>query len=101
LTGGHLLHLAVAGCIFNDLYHLAVDRGIRLTDVRVSSTGGFEGEEPTTSTGITYQVSVSGDASEEQLRELVSEVDRIATIPAVLRRQSVVSLSDVKIDAAR
>jgi uncharacterized OsmC-like protein len=100
LTGGHLLHLAVAGCIFNDLYHVAVDRGIRLTDVHVSANGGFEGEEPTTSTGITYQVSVSGDASEEQLQELVSEVDRIATIPAVLRQQTVVSLSDVKIDAA-
>jgi uncharacterized OsmC-like protein len=101
LTGGHLLHLAVAGCIFNDLYHVAADRGIRLTDVRVSATGGFEGEEPTTSTGITYQVSVSGDASEEQLQVLVSEVERIASIPDVLRRQTVVSLSDVKIDAAR
>jgi putative redox protein len=99
LTGGHLLHLAVAGCIFNDLYHLAADRGIRLTDVRVSATGGFEGEEPTTSTGITYQVSVSGDASEEQLQALVSDVDRIATVPDVLRRQTVVSLSEVRLDA--
>jgi len=58
LSGGHLLHLAVAGCIFNDLYLLAADRGIRLTDVRVSATGGFEGEEPTVSTGVTYQVSI-------------------------------------------
>jgi putative redox protein len=101
LTGGHLLHLAVAGCIFNDLYYVAADRGIRLTDVRVSATGGFEGEEQTTSTGITYQVSVSGEASEEQLQALVTEVDRIASIPDVLRRQTAVSLSDVKIDAAR
>jgi uncharacterized OsmC-like protein len=101
LTGGHLLHLAVAGCIFNDLYHVAADRGIRLTDVRVSATGGFHGEEPTTSTGITYQVSVSGDASEEQLRALISEAERIASIPDVLRRPTAVSLSDVKIDAAR
>ena len=101
LTGGHLLHLAVAGCVFNDLYYAAADRGIRLTDVRVSATGGFEGEEPTTSTGITYQVYVSGDASEEQLRALISEVDRIASIPDVLRRPTAVSLSDVKIDAAR
>ena len=101
LTGGHLLHLAVAGCIFNDLYYVAADRGIRLTDVRVSATGGFEGEEQTKSTGITYQVSVSGEASEEQLQALVTEVDRIASIPDVLRRQTAVSLSDVKIDAAR
>jgi len=101
LSGGHLLHLAVAGCIFNDLYLLAADRGIRLTDVRVSATGGFEGEEPTVSTGVTYQVSISGEASEEQLRALVLEVDRIASIPDVLRRETVVSLSDVKVDTAR
>jgi putative redox protein len=101
LSGGHLLHLAVAGCIFNDLYHLAAERGIRLTDVRVAATGDFEGEEPTVSTGVTYQVAVSGEASEEQLRELVSEVDRIASIPDVLRRPTAVSLSDVKIDATR
>ncbi len=99
LTGGHLLHLAVAGCIFNDLFHVAADRGLRLTDVRVSATGGFDGEERTVSTGITYQVSVSGVASEEELRALVTEVDRIASIPEVIRRETVVSLSGVKIDA--
>ena len=27
LTGGHPLHLAVAGCIFNDLYHVAASAG--------------------------------------------------------------------------
>jgi uncharacterized OsmC-like protein len=101
LSGGHLLHLAVAGCVFNDLYHLAAERGIRLTDVRVSATGGFEGEEPTVSTGVTYQVSVSGEASEEQLRGLVSEVDSVATIPDVLRRETTVTLSDVKVAATR
>jgi uncharacterized OsmC-like protein len=68
-------------------------------DVRVSATGGFDGEERTVSTGITYQVSVSGEASEEELRALVTEVDRVASIPDVLRRETVVSLSDVKIDA--
>jgi putative redox protein len=101
LSGGHLLHLAVAGCIFNDLYHLAAERGIRLTEVRVAASGGFEGEESTVSTGVTYQVAVAGEASEEQLHELVSEVDRIASIPDVLRRATAVSLSDVKIDATR
>lgn len=98
LSGGHLLHLAVAGCMFNDLYHLATERGIRLTDVRVSAAGGFEGEAPTVSTGITYQVSLSGEASEEQLRRLVSEADKMASIPDVLRRGTAVSLTEVKID---
>jgi uncharacterized OsmC-like protein len=101
LSGGHLLHLAVAACVFNDLYYFAAERGIRLTDVRVAARGGYEGEEPTVSTGITYQVSISGEASEEQLRELVSETDRTSSIPDVLRRETAVSLSDVKIDATR
>ena len=85
----------------NDLYHLAAERGIRLTDVHVAATDGFEGEAPTISTGITYQVAVTGEASEEQLRALVSEVDRIASIPDVLRRETAASLSDAKIDATR
>jgi putative redox protein len=99
LSGGHLLHLAVAGCVFNDLYHLAEERGIRLTEVRVAAAGGFEGEEPTVSTGVTYQVSISGEAPEEELRELVSEVDRTASIPDVLRQETAVLLSDVKVEA--
>jgi uncharacterized OsmC-like protein len=101
LSGGHLLHLAVATCVFNDLYYLAAERGIRLTDVHVAASGGFVGEEPTISTGITYRVSVSGEASDEQLQELVSEVDKIASIPDVVRRGTTVSLSDVKIDMTR
>jgi putative redox protein len=101
LTGGHLLHLAVAGCVFNDLYVLAEERGIRLTEVRVVATGGFEGEEPTVSTGVTYEVSVSGEASNEELRALVSEVDKTASIPDVLRQETAVSLSGVQVQATR
>jgi uncharacterized OsmC-like protein len=101
LSGGHLLHLAVAGCVFNDLYRLAAERGIRLTDVLVSATGDFAGERPTVSTGIRYQVFVSGEASEEQLQELVLEVGTIASIPNVLRRGTTVTLSDVRVDATR
>jgi hypothetical protein len=51
--------------------------------------------------GVTYQVAVSGAASQEQLRALVLEVDRIASIPDVLRRETAVSLSDVKVATAR
>jgi uncharacterized OsmC-like protein len=67
--------------VFNDLYHLAAERGIQLTDVRVAASSGFEGEEPTISTGITYQVAVVGEASQEQLRKLVAQVDRSASTP--------------------
>jgi hypothetical protein len=40
LPGGHLLHLAVAPCMFNDLHYLAAERGIQLTD-RVAAGGRF------------------------------------------------------------
>jgi hypothetical protein len=46
-------------------------------------------------------VAVAGEASEEHLRALVSKVDRTASIPDVLRRETAVSLSDVKIATTR
>ena len=60
-TGGHLLHLAAAGCVLNDLYREAAALGIGLQGVRVTATGGFD---PATrqSTGIDYSVEVSSDA---------------------------------------
>ena len=44
---------------------------------------------------MSYRVAVTGRASEEELRDLVAEVDRIATIPDKLRRANTVVLSDV------
>src|SRR5215471_13920994 len=39
LSGGHLLHLAVAGCLFNDILRAAGQRGIPITDLRISADG--------------------------------------------------------------
>jgi hypothetical protein len=45
LTGGHLLHLAVAGCLFNDILRVAAERGITVNQLEVSAlrrrTGGL------------------------------------------------------------
>ena len=40
-TGGHLLHLAAAGCVLNDLYREAAALGIGLRGARVTAGGGF------------------------------------------------------------
>ena len=37
LTGGHLLHLAVAGCLFNDILRVAAERGITVNQLEVSA----------------------------------------------------------------
>jgi uncharacterized OsmC-like protein len=84
-NGGQLLHLAVAGCISNDLFREARTRGITLRRVVVTVDGDFAGS-PAVSAGIDYDVQVEGDATEAQLAELVQYVDEIAEIPNSLRR---------------
>ena len=83
-TGAHLLHLAAAGCVLNDLYREAQDRGIHLDGVRVTASGGFD---PATwsSTGITYRAELDSAADATDLAALLAHVDAIAEIPRALR----------------
>lgn len=93
-SGGHLLHLSVAGCVFNDLQREARRRGIRLHELTVKVDGAFAGE-PLRSTGITYSIRIEGEASEDALRSLVASIDEIGEIPHVIRHGA-----DVKLVAA-
>ncbi len=99
VDGGQLLHLAVAGCVSNDLFREAEARGLRLTRVRVRVDGGFAGS-PAVSTGIGYEVEVEGDASTGDLRALVDHVDAIAEIPASLRGGTAVQLVAAEVRTA-
>jgi organic hydroperoxide reductase OsmC/OhrA len=83
-NGGQLLHLAVAGCVSNDLFREASKRGIELTRVVITADGGYGGQ-PVVSTGISYSVEIEGLAPEAELRALVRHVDEIAEIPNSLR----------------
>jgi hypothetical protein len=83
-TGGHLLHLAAAGCVLNDVYREAAALGIGLTGVRVTAAGGFD-TATWQSTGIDYAVEVSSDAPAGQLGRLLEVVDRVAEIPQAIR----------------
>ena len=98
-NGGQLLYLAIGGCVSNDLFREASTRGIRLTTVRVTVRGDFSGD-PATSEDVSYDVEVAGDASREQLQELVSHVDTIAEIPNSIRRGTPVKLTSVHIVSA-
>ncbi|MCB0999471.1 MAG: OsmC family protein [Acidimicrobiales bacterium] len=83
-TGAHLLHLAVAGCVLNDVHREAEHLGIVLHGVRVVARGGFDA---TTwrSTGVSYEVQVASDASDDVIAALIEVVDEIAEIPKALR----------------
>lgn len=93
-NGGQLLHLAVAGCVSNDLFREAAARSLVLTRVVVRVDGYYAGA-PAVSTGIRYSVEVQGHASEDELQSLVTHVDEIAEIPNSLRLGT-----DVTLDSA-
>jgi putative redox protein len=97
-SGGELLHLAVAGCVSNDLFREAAQRGIELTRVVVTADGGFAGQ-PAVSTGVSYSVQIEGDATDADLRALVRHVDEIAEIPNSLRNGTRVRLQDATVSS--
>lgn len=99
-SGGELMHLAVAGCISNDLFREAAAEGIRLDTVRVAVRGDFAGD-PAVSTGVSYDVEVTGDADEQRLRALVARVDRIAEVPNSLRQGTPVRLEAAAVRSTR
>lgn len=88
-TGGHLLHLAAAGCVLNDLYREAAALGIELNGARVTAAGGFD-TATWQSTGIDYSVEVSSDAPAAQLTHLLDVVDQVAEIPQAIRAGAIV-----------
>lgn len=83
-TGAHLLHLAAAGCVLNDVYREAERLGVAVAGVRVRAAGGFD-PQTWASTGITYTVEVDGDASADEVDAVVAAVDAVAEIPRALR----------------
>lgn len=83
-TGAHLLHLAAAGCVLNDLYREAAGSGIVLDGVRVSAAGGFDTEN-WASTGISYSVVLDSTAPAADLDRLMEVVDEVAEIPKAIR----------------
>jgi uncharacterized OsmC-like protein len=97
-NGGELLHLAVAGCVSNDLFREASRRGIDLIRVVVTADGGYGGD-PTVSTGISYSVEIEGRAAEEDLWSLVRHVDEIAEIPNSLRNGTPVKLEHATVSS--
>ena len=83
-TGGHVLHLAVASCVLNDIYREAAALGVDVTGVRVTAAGGFD-TATWQSTGIDYSVEVGSDAPVGQLAHLLAVVDQVAEIPQAIR----------------
>jgi len=83
-TGAHLLHLAAAGCVLNDVYREAAALGIEIEGVRVTAGGDFD-PQSWRSIGIEYSVELVSGADQARLDHLLQVVDRVAEIPRAMR----------------
>jgi len=91
-TGAHLLHLAIAGCVLNDVYREADRLGIDVAGVRVTASGDFD---TTTwhSAGIDYVVDIDGPSGND-LDRLMDAVDDVAEIPKSVRAGAAVARTE-------
>ncbi len=96
LSGGHLLHLAVAGCLFNDILREAGKRGVTLTELQITAEGGFAGE-PLCSTGVSYSVAIAGEAPDAELHILVAACQQASAVAQSLRRGTAVTALETQV----
>jgi uncharacterized OsmC-like protein len=93
VNGGELLFSALATCVCNDVYREAAKRQIEIKSVEVKVTGEF-GKEGEAGFNIEYSVNTNANASEEEIRELISYVDKVAEIHNTLRVGTTVTLKN-------
>jgi organic hydroperoxide reductase OsmC/OhrA len=95
VNGGELLFLALATCFCNDLYREAGKKGIKVQKVEVEVGGDFGGEgDP--ATNVTYRAKVTAQASEEDIRALINQTDRLTEIQNKLRTGTPVVLTGIE-----
>jgi uncharacterized OsmC-like protein len=91
VNGGELLCLALAACFCNDIYREAIKMDITVTKVIVEASAEFSAAgEP--GYNIQYKARLEGDASDEELAELIRHTDQVAEIHNTLRSGVKVSL---------
>ena len=84
INGGELLFLAIATCFCNDIYREAVKRQMEVESVEVFVSGEFGGEgEP--GFNIQYDAKVVSNATSDEIKALISYVDKIAEVHNTLR----------------
>ena len=84
ISGGELLFLALATCYCNDIYREAAKRDIGVESVEVEVTGDFEAEGKPAS-NIIYRAKIKANASNDEIRELMSHTDVVAEIQNTVR----------------
>ena len=96
INGGELLVAALATCLCNDLVREAGKRGIELGRIDVAVSADFP-TEGAPAENVVYDVTVSGEAEDSVLRDLVLATDRVAEIQNTVRSSVPVKVSNVTV----
>lgn len=91
VSGGELLLLSLATCFCNDIYREAGKLNILVESVEVDVDCEFEAEGKP-ATNIRYRARVKSNASEEAVRDLLKQTNRVAEVQNTLRAQTSVEL---------
>jgi uncharacterized OsmC-like protein len=94
-NGGELLFLALASCYCNDIYREAAKRNVKVERVEVRVEGDF-GTEGEPAQKVTYHAKVFGQASEDEIREMMRFTDTVAEIQNTLRIGTPVVLAEIE-----
>jgi organic hydroperoxide reductase OsmC/OhrA len=98
-TGGELLVLALATCYCNDVYREASKLGVEVIHVDVDCSAEFPAEgEP--AKDVAYSARITANASEEQIRLLAGQADRLAEIQNTIRSGVAVTMVEVEVHTA-
>ena len=80
----------------HDIYREAARRGLKVEQVEVEVDGEF-GAEGEPARNVSYRAKVAAEASEAQIRELMSHTDRVAEIQNTLRVGTPILLSSIEV----
>jgi len=94
VNGGEFLFLALATCFCNDIYREAAKRQMAIKSVEVIVSGEF-GREGEPGFNIQYKTKVDSDATEEEIKDLIFHVDKVAEVHNTLRLGTAVTLKDI------
>jgi hypothetical protein len=94
-SGGHVLHLALAQCVFNNVLRIAKERGVAVGDLLVTADGDFNADG-TASTGIDCAIELSGAADQASLTAIAQGGFDDSSVAAILRHGCPVELRSVR-----
>lgn len=81
--GTHVLHLAVAGAVLDELHRRATTRGLELRGVRVRAEGALD-DPDAEALGVDYSVAIDSALLLEEVEGLLADLDPVAGLPESL-----------------